>query len=189
MKHQKLKQLVEQAYLASSHDFSQWSWANHVPLVAEKALDLAQKLSADVDIAVAGALLHDFGDAFVYRFDSTHEMVSEKESTRVMKQAGYTDEQIAVVLTDVIPPHSCHDDNLPQTLEAQILATADAWAHLSSDFYLQFAWKHLPEGKTFPEFVTWAREKIERDYRRKIFFDEVRDELADRYNALTKIFS
>ena len=189
MKHQKLKKLVEQAYLASSLDFSHWMWTNHVPLVADKALDLAQKHSADVDIAVAGALLHDFGDAFVHRFDSAHDMVSQKESSRLMKQAGYADKQIVVVLTDVIPPHSCHDDNLPQTLEAKILATADAWAHLSSDFYLQFAWKHLPEGKTFPEFVTWAREKIERDYRRKIYFEEVRVELADRYHALTKIFS
>lgn len=92
MKHQKLKKLVEQTYLNSPHDFSHWMWVNHVPLVADKALDLAYKLAADVDIAVAGALLHDFGDAFIHRFDKSHEMVSDKESSRAMKQAGYTDE-------------------------------------------------------------------------------------------------
>ena len=67
MKHQKLKKLVEQTYLNSPHDFSHWMWVNHVPLVADKALDLAYKLAADVDIAVAGALLHDFGDAVMNR--------------------------------------------------------------------------------------------------------------------------
>lgn len=69
-----------------------------------------------------------------------------------------------------------------------MLATADALAHLSTDFYIQFAWMHVPENKNYQEFVQWVNEKIERDFNSKIFFDEVKVSIEPRYNALKKIF-
>ncbi len=187
-RHQKVFHLVELAYTKCPEYFGKWMWKNHVPIVARKAELLAQKYEADVDLAVAGALLHDFGDAFVYRFHSDHEKISKAKAIEALKKAEYSQEEVVEILEKIIAPHSCRDGFLPETLEAKVLATADAVAHLTTDFYLQFTWMHLPEGKTYSEFLEWVAEKLERDFNKKIFFEEVKDEVSDRYLALLEVF-
>ena len=188
-KYQKVAQQVEKAYLACTEDFGKWMWKNHVPVVAQKAEELSIKYGADSDLAVAGALLHDFGDAFMYRFAKNHEEVSQTKAREVLSKSGYSKSQIETVMQEVIAPHSCRTgDELPRTKEARVLATADALAHLTTDFYVQFTWKHIPEGKTYEEFLVWVTEKLDRDFNRKIFFDEVKEEVRYRYDALMEVF-
>lgn len=188
-RHQQVAALVATEYEATEQEFGQWIWQHHVPVVAAKALELSQEYSADADLAVAGAWLHDFGDAFVHRFDAVHQVVTTKEATRVLQRAGYSATEIATILDDIIAPHSCKDGKMPQTVEAKVLATADAIAHLTTDFYLQFAWMHLPEGKSYDEFRAWATEKLDRDFRVKIQFEEVQEELIGRYLSLRDVFA
>lgn len=188
-KHAKLNTLVAAAYQNSDQDFGQWMWQHHVPVVAAKALELSQEYSADTDLAVAGALLHDFGDAFVHRFDPTHAAVSRSKAKPLLQKAGYTKAEATEVFEVVIAPHSCKDGVLPITVEGKVLATADAIAHLTTDFYLQFAWKHLPEGKTYDEFRQWVTQKIDRDFRVKIQFESIQDELISRYLSLRDVFA
>ena len=188
-RHQKVAQLVEEAYLACTEDFGKWMWKNHVPVVAQKAEELSIRYGADLDIAVAGALLHDFGDAFMYRFADSHEEVSETKARELLSKSGYSESEIEVVLKEEIAPHSCRpDDEPPRKKEAQVLATADALAHLTTDFYLQFTWKHIPEGKTYEEFLSWVTEKLDRDFNRKIFFEDEKKEVQKRFDALMDVF-
>ena len=188
-KHEKVAEIVEQLYSQASQDFGQWMWKNHVPVVAHKTAELAERFGAEADIAVAGAWLHDFGDVFVHRHAEDHDDISEREAQKVLQQAGYSEEEIAAVMNDVIGPHSCRDGNLPQTLEGKVMATADALAHLTTNFYVQFAWKHLPENKDYDQFIDWVTEKLQRDFNDKIFFDEVKDEVRYRYEALVEVFT
>ncbi len=187
-KYEKVAELVEKAYVACDEDFGTWMWKNHVPVVAQKAEQLSIKYGADLDLSVAGAYLHDFGDAFMYRFAENHEEVSETKAREVLVTSGYSEDEIHTILEKVIAPHSCKDGFLPETIEGKILATADALAHLTTDFYLQFAWKHIPEGKTYTEFSTWVTEKLDRDFNRKIFFEEIKEEVRYRYDALMEVF-
>ena len=187
-KHQKVAQLVQEAYESTSEDFANWMWSNHVPLVAQKTKELAKRFNANEDIAVAGAWLHDFGDVFVNRFDSKHQETTVAKSIEILKIAEYSDDEIEQVLNQVIEPHSCREGNLPTMIEGKVMATADALAHLTSDFYVQCAWKHIPEGKSYPEFVEWVAEKLERDFNSKIFFVEVKEEVRYRYDALKQVF-
>lgn len=187
-KHEQVADLVRQAYEESSQDFAHWVWKNHLPFVAEKAKELSKQFGANEDLAVAGAWLHDFGDAFVDRHDPSHGETTEREVIRVMHDAGYDEDEITTVIEQVLKPHSCRDGNLPETMEGKVMATADALAHLSTDFYLQFAWMHLPTDKTFVEFLDWVNEKIERDFHKKIFFDEVREQVRERYQSLQNVF-
>ncbi len=185
---QKVSQLATTAYEAASSDFAHWMLKNHVPLVAAKTEELSSRFGADPSIAVAGAWLHDFGDAFVHRHSDAHDKVSQKEAIKVLQQADYSEDQIAEILEQVIAPHSCKDGFLPTTVEGKVLATADALAHLTTDFYVQFAWMHLPEGKVYPQFLEWVGEKLERDFHTKIFFDEIKEEVRPRYEALWEVF-
>lgn len=187
-KHSQVAKLVAKAYEQAQEDFGQWMWSNHVPIVAQITEELSEKYSANADIAVAGAWLHDFGDAFVYRFHEKHDEISEKKALEVLQQAGYSDSEVEKVMQEVIAPHSCRDNTMPTTIEGKVMATADALAHLTTDFYLQFAWKHIPEGKTYHEFLEWVSEKLDRDFNKKIFFEEIQQNIHGRYDALIEVF-
>lgn len=189
MKHHKVAQLTETAYTSSKDEFALWMWHNHLQFVAKNAEELSQKFNANEDLAVAGAWLHDFGDAFIDRHAQEHENISQVEASRVLKESGYSDSEIKEVIEVIIEPHSCRAGNLPQTVEGKVLATADALAHLTTDFYVQFAWMHLPENKSYSEFINWVNEKLDRDFNKKIFFDEIKKEVESRYKALRQVFS
>lgn len=187
MNHQKVAQLVQEAYASSKDPFAHWMWDNHLQVVAREAEILSEKHGAKADLAVAGAWLHDFGDAYVHRHSPEHERISKEESTRVLQTADYSAAEIRQVLDDVIAPHSCRGGQLPTTLEGKVMATADAIAHLSTDFYLQFSWLHLPEGKTYAEYIEWVNEKLDRDFNQKIRFEDSRQTIKSRYEALKEV--
>lgn len=188
-KHQQVAQLVEAAYLASKQPFAKWMWAHHLQFVAKKAEQFAVRFGANADLAVAGAWLHDFGDVFVLRHDPLHEETSKLEAIKILQQVDFTKIEIKNIIEQVIAPHSCYENALPSTLEGQVLATADALAHLQTDFYLHFAWLNLPDDSTYPEFVLWANQKMDRDFYNKIFFEPVREEVREKYLALKKVFA
>ncbi len=189
MRHHQVAKLVEQAYLSSKQNIALWMWQNHLQFVAQKASELSDKFNANADLAVAGAFLHDFGDAFVSRHADNHEEISKQESIKVLQKADYSSQEIQEILEKIIAPHSCYEGNMPETLEGKVLATADALAHLTTDFYVQFAWKNMPDGKSYQEFLVWVGEKLERDFNDKIFFEEIKDEVREKYLALKLVFS
>lgn len=167
MKHKKVYELVERAYLDCIEPFGQWVWKNHVPIVVARTEELAKIHGANEDLAVAGALLHDFGDAFIYRHAEAHEEISMQKATEVLKEADYSEIEISRILNEVIKPHSCRNGHLPESLEGKVMATADALAHLTTDFYVQFTWLHIPENKTYDEFLEWVTEKLDRDFHKR----------------------
>ena len=187
-KHERVAQLVQQAYASSTDALAHWMWDNHVQMVAQKAEELSRQHNANIDLAVAGAWLHDFGDAFVNRHDKQFEAISEKKSRALLKESEYTPDEIEEVMNAVIKPHECREDCLPLTLEGKILTTADAYAHFMTSFYTEFCWMHIPENKTYPEFIDWVTEKFERDLHTKIFFEDVREQVMPRYGALKEVF-
>lgn len=189
MRHHRVAELVEQVYLSSKQNIALWMWQNHLQFVAQKALELSGKFNANADLAVAGAFLHDFGDVFVSRHANNHEEISKQEAIKVLQKADYSSQEIQEILENVIAPHSCYEGNMPETLEGKVLATADALAHLTTDFYVQFAWKNMPDGKSYQEFLVWVSEKLERDFNDKIFFEEIKKEVQEKYLALKLVFN
>ena len=152
-KHQKVFELVKNIYEKTNEPFALWMWNNHVPVVAKKTLELSIQYQANEDIAVAGAWLHDFGDAFVHRHSDQHEEISKSEALKVLQEAGYIEAEINEVMNDVIEPHSCRDGFLPRTLEGKVMATADALAHLTTDFYVQFLVRVIFEKQLVKHYI------------------------------------
>ncbi len=187
-KHTKVAELVKDAYENSQEWFGKWMWKNHVPVVAKKTEELSNRFGAKTDISVAGAWLHDFGDAFVHRNSAEHASITVEKSSQVLEKAGYSREEIKEILEEVIAPHSCRDGFIPTQIEGKVMATADALAHITTDFFVHFTWMHLPENKNFEEYREWVSKKIEHDFNKKIFFDEVRAEVKHRVEVLKEVF-
>ena len=94
---------------------------------------------------------------------------------------------VGVDKVQIITPHSCQEIK-PATTEGKILATADAMAHLTTDFYLHFCWTHEVE-PDFDEYKKWVLKKIERDFNDKIFFEEERQLVKESYESIKLLFS
>ena len=183
-----VKSLVQETYENSSEEWGKWIWSCHVPVVAQKAQELCERFEGKPEFAVAGAWLHDLGDAFVSRFAPDHEGISRTEAEKILQQAEYTPEEIRIVLEEVIEPHSCEPE-LPTLHEGKIMATADALAHVTTDFYARVCWLHIPQDKNYDEFKEWVQKKVDRDFYKKIFFDEIRAEVRPKYEAIKLVFS
>ncbi|SRR5581483_3719397 len=169
--------------------WADWLGANHIFLVADMAAQLALRHGANEDLARAGGLLHDVADAVMSRFAPEHGEKSLEIARKLMQEAGFTAEEIRTTVDDAIRLHSCHDGQLPESLEGKVLASADAKAHLCSDFYLFAAWSFGKEGKSLEEVKQYVLKKIDRDYHNKILFDDVRQECEVSYNELKALFS
>lgn len=186
---EKLKTLVAEAYVDSvdSADLWQrWCYKDHVLVVAKHAQSLAITYDGNTEECVAGALLHDIADAVLDRDNPEHENQSRQIAITLLEGSGYDQFQVKRIIEEIIAPHSCKE-LLPQSTDAKILATADAIAHLTTNFYAYCAWNHIA-ADDYPSFKKWVSAKLERDFNAKIFFEEVRAEMKPVYLALKIVF-
>lgn len=188
---QKLEQRVKELYEEDSPNRTEWaSWLadNHVFVVADYATELAKSYGANEELARVAALLHDIADVKMKRSDETHEAESLRMARELMQEAGYSEEEIKLVVDDAIRYHSCYGDERPASKEGKILATADSLAHLKTDFYI-FATQALGRENTLEEIKDWVLKKIDRDLNNKILFDDVREEAMPDYKLIKELFS
>lgn len=180
---------VEKLYQASERPMGLWMWNNHVQWVAGKAFTLAEKYGADMEKVYCAALLHDLADCRYERDYEGFEIWSDNQSSVILKEAGFTDEEVNEIVKIIIQPHSCRSGNLPTTIEGKVLATADAMFHLQTSFFPMLCFKQRPENTpTYEKWQEWFREKIARDYGPKIFFEDERLEVKSDYDALLRVF-
>ena len=185
-----LRQLVREAYeqkLPTADPWSGWLYENHVLVVAKYAVEIAEKYGADVELAEAASLLHDLADFKMERVNPDHEAESLRLAREFMEQSGYDDQDIALVVDDAIQFHSCHGDEKPQSKEGLVLATADAFAHLKTNYYFFAAWFFGKDGRALEDFKEWSLKKLDRDLYNKISFEEERHDAQGDYEKLKEL--
>lgn len=186
-----LEKLVKELYQEGNPNREEWaSWLadNHVFVVADYATELAKKYGANEELARVAALLHDIADVKMKRDNPTHEEESLRMARELMQEAGYSEDDVKLVVDDAIRYHSCHGDERPASTEGKILATADSLAHLKTDFYIYATWA-FGYDRTLEETKDWVLKKIDRDLNNKILFEDVREEVMPDYNMIKELFS
>lgn len=177
-----------QTKLAQRADWADWLYVNHVIIVAQEAVVLAEKYAANAELAEASALLHDIADAFTKRSDPEHDKKSLDKARDILTTCGYSPDEIQLIVDDALKFHSCYDGEKPSSLEGKILSTADAFAHLQTDFYL-YATRAFGAQKSFQDTKQWVLDKIERDFHAKICFDDERTAWKHDYMLIKELFS
>lgn len=186
-----LRQNVKTLYAANNPGadvWIDWGYKNHVLVVADHAERLAIAHHANVELAVAGALLHDIADAVMARRNPEHEATSLAIAEELLRKSGFSNDETVFVINEIIKPHSCKEV-IPTVIEGKVMATADGAAHFLTDFYPLFCWRHYGPQDDYRVFKTWMLAKMEKDINRKLFFDDVKQEVLPRYEALRLIFS
>jgi HD superfamily phosphohydrolase YqeK len=186
-----LKAKIDALYTSKSPERAHWAdylYGNHVFLVADKAAELAKRFGANPEIAQAAGMLHDVADAVIDRFNERHAAESDRIAKDFLRETGFNDAEIAVIVGDAMRYHSCREGEKPKTLEGKVMASADAVVHLASDFYDSAIVEFTRRGEPAEDIRKWGLEKIDRDLNAKIFFDEVREEMRPRYKELKRQF-
>ncbi len=187
----KLEKLVRSLYEGRREgrdEWCDWLYENHVFVVAKNALFLARKYGGDIDLAFAGAILHDIADVSISRFSDNHEELSLNIAEGAMIEAGFSDSDRAIVLEDILPKHSCRGDMRPLTLEGKIVASADAIAHIDTDFYLFFAVNNFKNGGDFEALKAKLRAKLDRDFNSKLMFNDEKNFYKTKYENFKQLF-
>lgn len=185
-----LTQKVRELYGArqpARDPWADWLYETHVFVVAEYAKVYAERFGADTDTCVAASLLHDCADAVMKRSDAGHSEKSVEIAKKLLYESGFSDTRIQQIVNDILPRHSCRDGVVPETLEGKVMATADAAAHLVTDFYPEVTKRWRAEGRNMREHKEWMQEKIVRDFEVKIFSPNVREEVKEKYEGLQKM--
>lgn len=171
-------------------DWNEWVFNGHIKIVAEWVEKIAKDHEFDTQAVLAATYLHDLAYSFTSKNDPELDEKSESKAREVLKKAGYSEEEIVFIVDKIIHGHGMHDGQKPELIEAQVLATADALAHFSSDFYLVICWNHyLFENKNLNEYKTWVLEKIERDMNKKILLEDYKKVAEPYYAGLKRLFS
>src|SRR3989338_5736911 len=97
----KVRELYENAN-PNRAEWADWLWENHVLVVADYATELAKRFDANNDLAGTAALLHDIADAKMKRENKYHEEESLQIAREIMKESGFSDEDIRLVVDDAI---------------------------------------------------------------------------------------
>ncbi len=175
---------VQQSHSVTQYDiqmvFSDF-WFVHIKPVIDISKRIAGKYGANKEVCWLAAILHD-----IARLDDLepHEEIGARNSYHLLIAEGFA-ENITISVCSSILHHRCRDDLIPLTKEQMILATADALAHFKSPFYFWFC---SISAKPFPEQLSGCLNKIERDFRDKIFFKEERDSVRRQYELLKDWF-
>lgn len=189
---EQLKKKVDELYRAKNEgraDWADWVYANHVFVVVDYAGELADRFGANKEFAVAAGMLHDIADAVMKRENPEHDGKSLEIARELLRDTDFGDEEIRIVVDDAIRLHGCHDGSVPQTLEGKVVATADALAHLKTDFYHHAAETFRSKKESAEDIKQWALSKLERDFNAKILFGEVKEAVTPDYGRLKTFFS
>ena len=152
----------------------------HLLPVVQYAQKLAETCNANKEVVELSAWLHDIGR--IKFGPENHEVTGAKEAEKILKQFGYSEEIIAQVRHCIL----CHRGSgsiCPQTIEAEVLTTADAMAHL--ELFPALLAAAEKSGEVINDKICrWIYEKIERDWNKKMLIPEAKEAAKEKYEAI-----
>lgn len=160
-----------------------WFYDKHLLQVEKLSKQLLEKLpKADEEVVMLGVWLHDLQRIRGLKGD--HQKIGANEAEKVMKNFGY-DKDVIFQVKEAIMTHSCSSE-MPRSLEAKILATADGMSHYYNDFFLQIA---VTGQRDLKEYKEWVLEKLDRNYNKKIQFEFAKKMIKGRHDLYKKMFT
>jgi len=157
----------------------------HIKPVVKNALMLAKKVGADVEIVEIAAYLHDIGRSKKimdkYVAENEHHIIGAEQSKEILKNLGYGDEFIEKVAHCILA-HRGRKGPLPETIEAEVIANADAMAHFDT-FLDMFRYFLMETTGSFEEAVEVMSGKIDRNWNKKLTLLEARKIVKPKYEA------
>ena len=116
---------VEKESLKNNRGYHK-EWMRHLNIVSTNALEIADKLGGDKDIVFLAAWLHDIGKIMYGK--ENHHITGAEIAERKLRELNFPKDKIREVKHCILS-HRGSKNIKRETLEAQIVADADAMAH------------------------------------------------------------
>jgi len=172
--------LVKDACEQPTNVFGYSIWTHHIVTVVNFACELAETSGADVEIVQLAALLHDYAGISREEWIADHHTKGAELAGQILSELDYPTEKVAAVQHCIISHRA--SKNIPrETLEAEILASADAMAHfanVSSLLYMVYTKK----GMSSDDGVEWVLSKLARSWEK--LMPEAKTMIEPRYTAI-----
>jgi len=161
----------------AKEEYEEYDWKYHITPVVKYSLKLAEIYKADKKIVEIAALLHDIARAKYGGKD--HDVRGETEAEKILNSLGAPEDLIKSV-KHCIRAHRAKD-MMPETIEAQIIANADAVSHFD---IIPLWFYYRSKEMDFEASFKWVEDKIRRDYEVKITLPEARKMVEGKYKAI-----
>ena len=155
-----------------------WEWENHVKFVAETCRDLASQLNADSEIVELAAWLHDIKK--IKKEKGDHHVKGAEEAREVLLKFGYDSERTEKVVHCILT-HSADQKYVPETVEAKILVSVDAYAVI--DDFVSFCSVPYRKGLSILDAKEWLRSRYNNTWN-KICIDKIREMSKEKYEMI-----
>lgn len=159
-----VRKLVKEACYSPKNKFCNTIWIYHVTPVVEHSLKLGRKFQVDLEVLELAAYLHDYAGLVNYKFYKNHHLEGARLAGEILENLNFPKEKIKHVKGCI----KCHRGSIKKdrkTIEAKILASADAMSHISDladMFYLTFG---VHRYKT-NEGARWLKKKLRRSWQK-----------------------
>jgi uncharacterized protein len=162
---------------------------DHVERMTTWCQRLGPAEGADMEVLVAGALLHDVG---VVIDRKTHYVVGRTRAKEILHQVGFPDEKVAASL-HVLESHSRYGGPAPRSAEARIGQDADALEYIGAIGVLRALIRGITDGSfngkvsDFPGFLRSTLAKVEDTFHTKEAEEVGRSRVAYMKSFLERI--
>ena len=180
---------IEEIIVVAKEYYDAADYCYHILPVVKNALLLAEKIGADKEVVEAAAYLHDIGrskkEMELYKSENDHSVTGEKKTREILSNLGYSEEFIGKAAHCVLA-HRGRKGPAPETLEAEIVANADAMAHFDTflDLFRSFL---LETTSSFEEAVEVMDGKIQRDWEKKLTLPSAKEIVREKHEAVVLI--
>lgn len=157
-----VRELVEKANYSKNNKYKSTFWNYHTLPVVDLSLKLSRLFKADKEILELSALLHDYSAVYNYAFAQEHHIHSARMAEEILTKLKYPGEKTKHVASCILS-HRGSRPMAKKTIEAKILASADAMSHFTqlADMMLLTYGIHKYETK---EGAIWLRNKLKRSW-------------------------
>ncbi len=156
--------------------YREWFVEYHLNIVERIALELCDRyVEADRDLVRTLVWFHDFGKPLD---EANERRTTLEQGPKCMTECGFSVEFIAKTLEYwQLMEQKETIDLRTAPIEVQIVSSADGASHFTGTFYAGY----FADGEPFSETQQQLREKIEKDWQRKIVLPELKESFKGRY--------
>lgn len=159
------------------------NWKNHILSTVKHSKELANLLKANEEIVEIAAWLHDISK--IKGTKEGHHIIGSEEAVKILREKGYPENKISLIHHCILT-HSSDKKYLPVSLEAKIVASADALCYFDNFIELTHN-SNLKFGKDLTAQKEWIIKKYAKSWDKMM--PEARELVKEKYEAIKLLLS
>jgi uncharacterized protein len=155
-------------------------WQSHVESVVHYAKVLAKELGADEEVCEIAAWLHDIEKIRGHK--ENHHVLGAQKAMAILRGLHCAEHKMQQI-EHCILSHSSDKNYVPQTVEAKIVACADALSHF--DNFSRLAYRaYRTKNLSLAGGRVWLQEKYKKSWDKLSMLPEARELARAKYDAI-----